>query len=336
MRCSDFTRFGKSVGENQAAFGVCVVDHDGFAVLGFENVARQYGLVADGVFGEAADGAHVDGEFECCNGLDGGKCGGCTAHVANHLGHGFGRFQTKSASIERETLADDDEVVFGRALGGLVVKRNHVRLAGATLADGHVAHEAFFFELLHVAHLDGKPRRVFGNCLCVLDEFGGVEVGGTSVDEVLRKGHRFLFDGDFFGNFLERGGVFTGDDFIGDLEIRFLLALVCVELVVRVMQTVDNGLELFVGGVGKEYTHAGNLLFHGAAGEAVGCHAQVVEVRKPAFLGGVDKQGVVPIDFQEFEIFEGAILHAFEDGFHLGATGFGKHLGKLDGLLDKK
>ena len=278
----------------------------------------------------------MDRELECCDGLDGGKCGGRTAHVADHFGHGLGRFQTKSAGVEREALADDDEVVLGCALGGLVVERNHVGLAGAALAHGHVAHEAFFFELLHVAHLDGKPRRVLGNRLCVLDEFGGVEVGGAGVDEVLREGHCLLFDGDFFGNFLERGNVFTGDDFVGDLEIRLLLALVSVELVVRVMQTVDDGLELFIGGVGEEEAHAGNLLFHGASGEAVGGHAQVVEVREPAFLGGVDKQGVVPVDFQEFKVFERAVFHAFEDGFHLGAAGFGKHFGKLDGLFDKK
>ena len=64
VRCSDFARFGKSVAKDEAAFGVRVVDHDGLAVLCLEDVARQHGLVADGVLGEAADGAHVDGELE--------------------------------------------------------------------------------------------------------------------------------------------------------------------------------------------------------------------------------------------------------------------------------
>ena len=42
------------------------------------------------------------------------------------------------------------------------------------------------------------------------------------------------------------------------------------------------------------------------------------------------------VDFQEFEVLERAFLHSLEDSFDLGVTRFGKHLGKLDGLLDKK
>ena len=277
--CTDFSRFGEAVAQDEAPFGVGIVDHDGLAVLGLEDVARQYGLVADGVFGEAADGADADGELEGRDGLDGGERGGRTAHVANHFGHGLGRLEAEAAGIERETLADNDQMVLGGVLGRLVVECDHERRARAALADGHVAHEAFFFELLHVADLDGKARRILDDGLGAFNEFGGVEVGGAGVDEVLRERDRLLFHGDVFGDFLEILRVFAGDNLVGHREVFFLLALVGVELVVRVMQTVDDGFELFVGGVGEEDAHAGNLFFHGAAGEAVGGHAQVVEVR---------------------------------------------------------
>ena len=304
VRSPDFTRFGKPVAEHQAAFGVSVVDHDSLAVLGLENVSRQNGLVADGVFGEAADGAHVNGKLESGDGLDGGERGGRTAHVADHLGHGFGRFEAESAGIEGKALADNDEVIlrsagvlYLRALGAVIAERDHVGLMRAALADGHMAHEAFLFELLHVAHLDGKARRVLRDGFRVLDKFGGVEVCGAGVDEVLCEDDRLVFDGDFFGNLLEGGNVFAGDNLVGHLEVRLLLALVGVELVFGVVQPVDDCLELFFSGIGEHQAHAGDLLLHRLLGEAVGCHAQVVEVRESAFLGGVHEKCGLAVDF---------------------------------------
>ena len=57
---SDKACFGKAVAEDEASFGIGVIDHDRLSVLGGKDVARQYGLVADGVFGEAAHGAYLD------------------------------------------------------------------------------------------------------------------------------------------------------------------------------------------------------------------------------------------------------------------------------------
>lgn len=336
MGGSDFSRFGKSVAKHQTAFGVGIVDHDGLAVLGLEDVARQYGLVADGVFGEAADGADADGKLEGRDSLDGGERGGGTAHVADHFGHGLGRLEAEAAGIEGEALADDGQMVLGGVLGRLVVEGDHERRAGAALADGHVAHKAFFFKLLHVADLDGKARRILDDGLGAFDEFGGVEVGGAGVDEVLRERDRLLFYGDFFGDFLEGGAMFAGDNLVGHREVFFLLALVGVELVVGVVEPVEDRLELFVDGIGEEEAHAADLFFHGAAREAVCGHAQVVEVRKPAFLGGIYEQSGITVDFEKFEIFKRAVLDAFEDCFDLGAARIGQNLGKLHRLLDKK
>ena len=46
--------------DNEAAFGIGIIDHDRLSVLGGKDVARQYGFVSDGVFGEAAHGAYLD------------------------------------------------------------------------------------------------------------------------------------------------------------------------------------------------------------------------------------------------------------------------------------
>ena len=312
------------VARSTIAFGIGVVDHHGLAVLRLEDISREYGLVADGVLGEAADGAHVDGEFEGGDGLDGGKYGGRTAHVANHLGHGLGRFEAEAAGVEGEALADEDEVVLGVELGGLVIERHHVGLVRTALADGHVPHEAFLFELLHVAYLHGEARSVFRDCLRIL------------VDEVLCEHDCLVLDGDFFGNFLEGRGMFAGDDLVGHLEVRLLLCLVGVELVFGVVEPVEDCLELFVCAVGEHEAHAADLFFHGAAGEAVACHAQVVEVRESAFLGGVHENSRFTVNFEVFEVLEGAVLHAVKYRFDLFFADFCKDIRKLDGLLYEK
>ena len=123
-------------------------------------------------------------------------------------------------------------------------------LVGAALAYGHVAHEAFFFELLHVADLDRKARRVFGDGLGVFNKGGGVEVRGAGVDQVPCERDGLLFYSHFFGNLLECCSVFACHNLEGYLEILLLLALVGVELVVGVMEPVKDCLELFIGGVG--------------------------------------------------------------------------------------
>ena len=99
---------------------------------------------------------------------------------------------------------------------------------------------------------------------------------------------------------------------------------------------MEDRLELFVDGIGEEEAHAADLFFHGAAREAVGGHAQVVEARKPAFLGGIYEQSGIAVNFEKFEIFKRAVLDAFEDCFDLGAARIGQNLGKLHRLLDKK
>ena len=333
---ADEAGFGKSVGENQTAFGVGVVHHDGLAVLGGKNIARQHGLVTDGIFGEAADGAHVNRELECCNSLDGGERGRCTTHVADHFGHGFRRFQAEAAGIKSQTLADNDQVILRGALGGLVFKGDHVRFVGTALTDRHVTHEAFLFKLLHVADLDGEAFGILGDRLGAFYEFGGVEVSGASVDQVLGKRNGLLFHGNIFGNLLEFLDMFAGDDFVGHLEAFFLLALVGVKLVVGVVKTVGDSLELFFGSVGEEQANGCNLFFHGALGQAIGGHTQVVEGREAAFLGGIHKNGVATVDFEVFQVFEGAVIHALQNGFYLFFSFGGKNGGKLDGLLDEK
>ena len=337
----DEARFGKSVGEDQAAFGVGVVHHDGLAVFRLEDIAGQNRFVADGVFGQAAHGTHLDGEFQGGNGLDGGQRGGCSAHVADHLGHGLGGFEAESAGVEGKALSDDDQVVAGgaafftcgfacrfarRKFRAVVAEGNHVGLVGAALAHSHVTHEAFLFQLFHVPHLDGKTRRVLGDSLCIFYEGGWVEVRGAGVDQVSCQGDGLLLYGHFFGDFLKGSGTVTGHDLEGHLEIFFLLALVGVELVVGVMEPVEYGLELFVGGVGQKQAHAGYLPFHGPLGQAVGRHTQVVKCRNPALLGGIHKEGVASVDFKEFQVFEGPIFDALQHGFHLGFTLGGKHL----------
>ena len=334
--CADFTGFGKSVGEDQTAFGVGVVHHDGLAVLGGKDVTRQHGLIADCIFGEAADGAHANRELERCDGLNCGECGRRTTHVADHFGHGFRRFQAEAAGIKREALADNYQMVLGGALRGLIFHGYHAGLVRTTLADGHVAHEAFLFELLHVANLDAQAFCVLGDGFGAFSKFGGVEVGGACVDQVLGERHCLLFVGHVFGNLLEILDMFASDDFVGHLEVFFLLALVGVKLVVRVVKPVENRLELFIGGVGQEQAHGGNLLFHGALGQAIGCHTQVIEGGKAAFLGGVHENSVASVDFEIFEVFEGTVVHALQNGFDLFFAFFGKNGGKLNRLLDKK
>lgn len=344
MGGSDEACFGQTVRKYKAAFGVGVVYHDCLTVLGGKDIAGEHRLVADGVFGQAADGADLHGQFQGGDGLDGCQSGGGTAHVADHFGHGFGRFEAEAAGIEGETLANDDQVVGGAAgsalaccsLGAVVGHGNHVGFVGATLANGNVAHEAFLFQLLHVADLDGKARSILGDGLGAFDELGGVKVAGASVDQVLGQGDGLLFDGNFFGDGLEFGNVFAGDDFEGDLEVFFLLALVGVKLVIGVVEAVGDGLELFGGGIGKHDAHYGNLAGHGLLGQAIGGHAQVVQIRDATLLGGVDENGGGAIDFQKFQVFEGAFLHAGQNGFYLLFGGFGKDVGELDGLLDKK
>ena len=113
VRCSNEACFGKSVRKHEATFGVGVVNHDGLSVLCGKDVTRQHRLVANGVFGEAANGAHLNREFKRCDGLDGCKscCG--TAHVANHLRHGFRRLEAKTTRVKRESFADNNQMVCG-------------------------------------------------------------------------------------------------------------------------------------------------------------------------------------------------------------------------------
>ena len=275
---SDKACFGKAVAEHEASFGIGVIDHDRLSVLGGKDVAWQYGLVADGVFGEAAHGAYLDRKFQCCDGLDRGKYGSGSAHIANHLGHGFRRLEAETARIKREALADKDQMVCGCAhifirvftsslsptstLASVVAKRNHVRLVRAALADSHMSHEAFLFELLHVANLDRKPRSKDG-CACV--------------DQILGEDDCLVFNSCNFCNLLEFSDLFTSDNFERDLESFLLLALVGVELVVCVMQSKQNALELFWSGIGKHDGNDRNLALACFLGEAVCCHTQVVQ-----------------------------------------------------------
>ena len=58
-------------------------------------------------------------------------------------------------------------------------------------------------------------------------------------------------------------------------------------------------LELFRGCIGKHDRYDRNLALACFLGEAVGGHAQVVERREAAFLGGVYKNGRLVVDFQK-------------------------------------
>ena len=115
-----------------------------------------------------------------------------------------------------------------------------------------------------------------------------------------------------------------------------MLALVGVKIVVGVMEAVENGLELFVGGVGEENAYRGNLLLHGAICQAVGSHAQVVEGGNAAFLGCIYEKCRLAVDFKEFEVFERAVFHAVQYGFDLFFGIFREDSRKLDGLFYEK
>ena len=103
-------RPGQRVGQDQAALGVGVGDLDGGAVPHRQHVTRAVGRATEVVLGERQHGRDPVRDPGGGGTEDRGQRDRGTGHVGLHRDHGLARLDREAARVERDALADDDDV----------------------------------------------------------------------------------------------------------------------------------------------------------------------------------------------------------------------------------
>lgn len=99
----------EGVDEDEATFGVCAANLDGFLAQGMQDVAGAIGPAVGHVFrsGDQADDAL--GKIEFCHGTHRANDSGRAAHVEFHIPHAVAAFEGNAARVKGDALADEDD-----------------------------------------------------------------------------------------------------------------------------------------------------------------------------------------------------------------------------------
>ena len=176
-----FARQIQAVRENQTAFGVGVVDHDGLAVLRIEDVAGKLGVGVGRVFGGGDDSGDIEFRLQLADSLHGIEHGGAAGHVALHLPHFVGRFDRDAARVERDAFADKSQVKL--RLLRPVSQADHPRRMAAAAADLDESVVAFFREPFFIPDLQLEVG-FLGDFACGFGHAFGNDGGARLIDEV--------------------------------------------------------------------------------------------------------------------------------------------------------
>jgi hypothetical protein len=130
---------GQPVGEHQPALGIGVQHLDGAPAVLRDDVAGSLRRTARHVLGGADQGRDAQREAQVGHGAQGPQHGGSAAHVGLHGEHAVVGLERQAAGVERDALADQDDV---RAAPAVVVRLDEARRAGAALPHREDAAEA--------------------------------------------------------------------------------------------------------------------------------------------------------------------------------------------------
>ena len=151
---------GERIGQDQAAFGVGIVDLDGLAVARADDVARPLGMSSRRVFTGGNDAYDVDGGAERGDGAEGAGDGRGAAHVELHLVHVLAGFQRDAARVERDALAHERDGARGRLV--FVLQHGQRRRFHAAARDAEKRAHLELFQLVAMKDLAFAPG-VFGH-----------------------------------------------------------------------------------------------------------------------------------------------------------------------------
>ena len=111
----------QGIRQGEAPFGIGVVDLDGFAIGGCDDVAGVHGTATDHVFAGGHDEVHLHaGWLELGDAAGRSQHGGAAAHVVlHHFDLGASRFEVVATGIEGQAFAHQGHLALGRATGAI-------------------------------------------------------------------------------------------------------------------------------------------------------------------------------------------------------------------------
>src|ERR1019366_122660 len=119
------------------------------------DIARALRVAGGHVFDGREKAVNRDGGFQVSDGLHGTDDSGAARHVVFHFLHAFGGFDGDTASVERNTFADETEVIFRCRIGRRVAHDDQRGRRGATLRD---TQEGAHAELAHPVLIENFER----------------------------------------------------------------------------------------------------------------------------------------------------------------------------------
>ena len=177
----------QTVGEDQATFGIGVVDLDRLAVANGEHVAHGHGAARREIVGAHQIRSHLVGATEVLQGAHRGQHGSGTAHVAlHHRVRCIRRLERDTTRVVHHAFADEDQVRLRsrlrctlRAVGQL----DHARWLRTTAVDTHETATTHGNQLVLVEHLHLEAARS-GDLDGLVGEDPSSEVRGWHVGEI--------------------------------------------------------------------------------------------------------------------------------------------------------
>lgn len=178
-----FASTRKRVGEDEATFGVGVIDLDGETFAAGNDVARAEGVSRDGVLHDGEEHLKPHIQFRLHDELSKRERMRRAAHVFLHHAHSGGRFDIETAGVERNAFADERDARRVRIAPGDMHKARRLRCGAADGVD-----QGIILREQRIASDNLDLRAVFvRNCFgCGLQRVRS-HVVCRRVDEIARK-----------------------------------------------------------------------------------------------------------------------------------------------------
>ena len=154
-------RAGKTIGHDQAAFGICVVDFHGLAAIHSDDICGSSRSAADHVFCNRHIRGDIDLGTKLCDRTDGrGNCRR-TAHVCLHSEHRCWGLHGVATSVKGDSLANQHHMRLCALRA--ICQTSKSRTVGGTLANTHEAPVAAIRQLLFVKNFTGNAQFTCAN-----------------------------------------------------------------------------------------------------------------------------------------------------------------------------